>query len=62
LFPKAVEQKMSDVCALPIAKGPCRALKFKFAYNKDTNRCEKFTYGGNTEASGVDFINFVLKF
>ena len=39
-------QKTPDVCALPIIKGPCRALKFKFAYNKDTNRCEKFAYGG----------------
>ena len=35
-----------DICQLPKATGPCRAMKERFLYNSQTMRCEAFTYGG----------------
>ena len=42
------ESKTPNICGKPIDKGPCKALKFKYGFNRDTNRCEKFAYGGET--------------
>ena len=36
-----------EACGLPIDQGVCRARKPKYAFNKDTGRCERFFYGGN---------------
>ena len=34
-----------EACALPIAKGNCRAMKVRFGFNRDNSRCERFLYG-----------------
>jgi hypothetical protein len=38
-----------DVCGLTIEKGPCRTYEPSFGFNRETNRCEKFIYGGEHE-------------
>jgi len=30
----------------PLFQGPCRAVKKAFGFNKETGRCEAFSYGG----------------
>ena len=33
-------------CCLPKKVGPCKASIPRYYYNKDTEQCEAFTYGG----------------
>ncbi|KFD45663.1 hypothetical protein M514_21128 [Trichuris suis] len=40
------EQESGDPCELPPETGPCKASFSKYYYNKQTNRCETFIYGG----------------
>ena len=35
-----------EACGLPIDKGVCRMRDPKYAFNRDTGRCERFYYGG----------------
>ncbi|XP_023306152.2 spondin-1 [Lucilia cuprina] len=35
-----------DICVERFDTGPCRGNYMRYAYNKDTGRCETFTYGG----------------
>ncbi|KAI1280320.1 KappaPI-actitoxin-Avd3d [Halotydeus destructor] len=35
-----------DPCKMDIVQGQCRAAFIRYGYNKDTNRCEEFVYGG----------------
>ena len=35
-----------DRCSLPKDPGPCKAMKPRFYFNKETSQCEGFTYGG----------------
>ena len=43
---QARSPKKVDVCGLSVDKGPCRKFQLKFVFNRETNRCEKFAYGG----------------
>ncbi|XP_014354260.1 tissue factor pathway inhibitor 2 isoform X2 [Latimeria chalumnae] len=36
----------SEICLLPQDEGPCRALHSRYYYNKYTQTCEEFYYGG----------------
>ena len=38
--------KTVEVCGLEVNKGPCKKFQLKFGFNRETNRCEKFAYGG----------------
>ncbi len=38
--------KTVDVCGLTIDQGPCKKYQALYGFNKQTNRCEKFVYGG----------------
>ncbi|KAL0809737.1 hypothetical protein ABMA28_011243 [Loxostege sticticalis] len=33
-------------CEQPIVTGPCKAYFRVYGYNKTTDKCERFTYGG----------------
>ncbi|XP_048749417.1 eppin-like [Ostrea edulis] len=46
--PKKAPQKgpSKRVCSLPKVTGPCKANMRRWWFNKATNRCERFTYGG----------------
>uniref|UniRef100_T1PNB9 Spondin-1 n=2 Tax=Musca domestica TaxID=7370 RepID=T1PNB9_MUSDO len=35
-----------EICASRFDSGPCRGSYMRYGYNKDTGRCETFTYGG----------------
>ncbi|XP_015213245.1 tissue factor pathway inhibitor 2 [Lepisosteus oculatus] len=35
-----------EVCLLPVAEGPCRATIPRYYYNRYTQKCEDFSYGG----------------
>ncbi|XP_062603926.1 eppin-like isoform X2 [Saccostrea cucullata] len=35
-----------DICSLPKVVGPCQEALGRWWYNRGTNRCESFTYGG----------------
>ncbi|XP_066571576.1 tissue factor pathway inhibitor 2 [Amia ocellicauda] len=35
-----------EMCLLPVDEGPCRALLPRFYYNRYTQQCEEFSYGG----------------
>ncbi|KAL9981167.1 hypothetical protein ACROYT_G009837 [Oculina patagonica] len=35
-----------NICCLPKVVGPCKAYFPRFFYNKATNQCEQFVYGG----------------
>ena len=37
---------LPSLCNLPKETGPCRASIRRYFYNKDTEECEQFTYGG----------------
>jgi len=37
---------ISDKCYLPKKTGPCKAYFVRYYYNYNTNKCEKFVYGG----------------
>lgn len=37
---------IKDVCSQPKVVGPCRAAFRRFWYNRRTNQCERFIYGG----------------
>ena len=39
-------QCISDICTLAPDPGPCRGSVPSYFFNFDTDRCEKFTYGG----------------
>nr|XP_022311783.1 eppin-like isoform X4 [Crassostrea virginica] len=43
---KACLQPIKDVCSQPKVVGPCRAAFRRFWYNRRTNQCERFIYGG----------------
>ena len=43
---QAAAPRTLDACALPIARGNCRAMKVRFGFNRDNSRCERFLYGG----------------
>ncbi|KAI9565498.1 hypothetical protein GHT06_009290 [Daphnia sinensis] len=43
-----------ESCLLPIAKGPCFGFMKRYAFNKEKNRCELFTYGG-CQGNGNNF-------
>ncbi|XP_012946540.1 papilin [Aplysia californica] len=36
----------TDICRLPVVKGPCRARKRRFHYDAASGRCNSFFYGG----------------
>ncbi|KAL2080026.1 hypothetical protein ACEWY4_023819 [Coilia grayii] len=38
--------KPIDVCFLEVIEGPCRANHERFFYNRITQQCEEFSYGG----------------
>ncbi|XP_067682198.1 BPTI/Kunitz domain-containing protein-like [Haliotis asinina] len=35
-----------EACQLKPETGPCKALFYRFHYNADTKKCERFIYGG----------------
>ncbi|CDW57127.1 Kunitz BPTI domain containing protein [Trichuris trichiura] len=41
-----VRNKDKNPCELPAETGPCMASFIRFYYNKETKKCETFTYGG----------------
>ncbi|XP_012684978.1 tissue factor pathway inhibitor 2 [Clupea harengus] len=46
LLQKAFAWKPTDVCFLQADEGPCRADIQRYSYNRITQRCEQFSYGG----------------
>nr|XP_022311780.1 four-domain proteases inhibitor-like isoform X1 [Crassostrea virginica] len=43
---RACIKPIKDVCSQPKVVGPCRAAFRRFWYNRRTNQCERFIYGG----------------
>ncbi|KAB7500855.1 BPTI/Kunitz domain-containing protein, partial [Armadillidium nasatum] len=39
-------QTSSNICNLPVDKGPCEAIIPRYAFMTETEKCEKFEYGG----------------
>ncbi|XP_033109473.1 fibrillin-1-like isoform X4 [Anneissia japonica] len=39
-------EKVSEVCEMEKVVGPCRALKPRWYWNKESKQCEQFDYGG----------------
>ena len=35
-----------DVCAMPVAVGPCLASFPRYFYNAESGECERFDFGG----------------
>ena len=46
---------MPELCQLPAKVGTCKAAIPRFFYNKQTNECEQFIYGG-CDANDNNFI------
>ncbi|XP_053876420.1 tissue factor pathway inhibitor 2 isoform X1 [Malaclemys terrapin pileata] len=44
--PRALAAPNQEVCLLPPEEGPCRALIPRWYYNRYTQTCQEFTYGG----------------
>ncbi|CDW61093.1 Kunitz BPTI domain containing protein, partial [Trichuris trichiura] len=44
--PGGEEHEDEDPCELPADSGPCRAHFVKYYYNKESNKCDTFVYGG----------------
>jgi hypothetical protein len=40
------QPRLLDVCSMPLVTGRCFARFWKFGFNSETSRCEKFAYGG----------------
>ncbi len=40
------QSSSNDVCNLPKQIGPCKGLVLSFYFNKDTQQCDEFNYGG----------------
>ena len=40
------DQRVKDVCSLPMQRGSCRAISHQFYFNGKTGECKKFRYGG----------------
>ena len=40
------DQRVEDVCSLPVQGGPCRAISHQFYFNGKAGKCKKFIYGG----------------
>ncbi|RXG71558.1 BPTI/Kunitz domain-containing protein [Armadillidium vulgare] len=36
----------ASICNLPVDKGPCEAIIPRYAFMTETEKCEKFEYGG----------------
>jgi collagen type VI alpha len=45
-FKNLVHKCLVDECNLEPETGRCRALFSRFYYDKETNKCQKFIYGG----------------
>ncbi|XP_067682199.1 kappaPI-actitoxin-Avd3a-like [Haliotis asinina] len=50
------QQSMDQTCQLKPETGPCKALFYRFHYNVDTKKCERFIYGG-CGGNGNNFLN-----
>ena len=35
-----------DMCVTPADAGPCKSPRIRWAYNKASNKCNRFVYGG----------------
>ncbi|SPP79074.1 kunitz/BPTI-like toxin [Drosophila guanche] len=44
--PQPQRQQPDPKCQQPLDPGPCRMSLDRFYYNKDTNACETFKFGG----------------
>ncbi|XP_034666890.1 kunitz/BPTI-like toxin [Drosophila subobscura] len=44
--PQPQRQQQDPKCQQPLDPGPCRMSLDRFYYNKDTNACETFKFGG----------------
>jgi len=41
-----IDEVHDPICALPSETGPCRAMKPRYYYNSQKQKCERFMYGG----------------
>ncbi|XP_078330130.1 eppin-like [Crassostrea virginica] len=41
-----IPERLTSPCQLPKVVGPCEALKLRFYFNSNNQRCEQFFYGG----------------
>jgi hypothetical protein len=55
----AAQPRLLDVCSMPIVKGRCYARFWKFGFNSETSRCEKFAYGGE-KVTWIDFFHYIF--
>uniref|UniRef100_A0A2H6MUB4 BPTI/Kunitz inhibitor domain-containing protein n=1 Tax=Micrurus carvalhoi TaxID=3147026 RepID=A0A2H6MUB4_9SAUR len=37
---------LADICIMPKQEGNCKVLSVRWFYNRRSNRCERFMYGG----------------
>lgn len=51
-------QVESDLCQLPAERGPCRAMKPRFFFNSERQKCERFMYGG-CKGNANNFESFI---
>ncbi|XP_041096368.1 tissue factor pathway inhibitor 2-like [Polyodon spathula] len=54
-FGKQIEDNR-EICLLPPDEGPCRARLPRYYYNRHTEKCEEFNYGG-CEGNANNFAN-----
>ncbi|XP_015275687.1 PREDICTED: tissue factor pathway inhibitor 2 isoform X2 [Gekko japonicus] len=54
--PQAARKDNSEICLQPPLKGPCRAIHERWFYDRYTQTCEKFTYGG-CEGNANNFLS-----
>ena len=46
LKPVTLAQQTDPICSLPSKQGNCKAFKPRFYYNSQSQKCEKFIFGG----------------
>ena len=46
LKPVNLAQQKDPICSLPLKQGNCKAYKPRFYYNSQSQKCEKFIFGG----------------
>ena len=46
LKPVNLAQQKDPICSLPLKQGNCKAFKPRFYYNSQSQKCEKFIFGG----------------
>ncbi len=57
---EAATPKTLEVCSLPLEAGACMAKFWRFGFNTETSRCEKFVFGGKSATVQYNFINWLI--